>query len=904
LQRSAMTKQRQDIVDDHSYAITENDEVIKPVRLPLQMNDEFEDGGYIIEDTVSPDDSVTFRGTVTKPRHKGTICQREMAELRRLIQSDDRFGRTLERTCQAVCECISECNPSPILALLASLVWNSLCIVWELEPKNPLPKAHLRSRIEGLKGEHQHVVESFDNARRDYLKEIVGLRDQIRRLDASLLVHISSAVYEEEPVMFYEPLQYLSEKERVHIAEIVEEKVKLVLSKMDPTFVESLKKEKKTEPDDDAEARAGYSFVLELYEKSKRRVAELEDQLRRAQAPSTGVRKSISALMAIANQEWNDVSSLLQEEDDSSDEASNDNPKVLSYQTSATQLPAIAETRLSSIADPSRASLNADSSRASLTADSSRSSIAEGRRLSTADRSNLSALSQRAGATDTMDDLQHSIEFMIGLLHAERQARTTLQTQFDQFRRSAIVDTPVEEPASKQVDASELEKQEAKLREAELQEAKMRQNLVEKERARARAEERAKSLELELARLQTQLSEQESQEKRNTDLRLEMELRLAKSERLRRQAEQDLEKALQTIEELREEIRRLKVIRSEPRQTEEQRACNPVWSESLHWRTPTGKVFERLFQDSVDRADRRRTLITSLQQARNEQALEIFQGHLRQMSSYDLPIDENGFTESELCPEVLQQQICSWVMDRSKKSFVDHTTVTNDREIAEALRDDISANVDADLARGKGSPTKVTVQRTRSNSPRPTLEQGPSVPSERAARARSRSDKRNSFESAEANMMLEGIPVELSGEAEERGEFDIIAENGTQRADQKGDKVKFKDFAAALGLPCPTDFPSAAEAPRQSRRRPAATSRPNSAQILRRAKQTITARPRSAVLQGFSRMQRPHSEVALAREAQRILSQEPATKPAAKHLETLSNALGRCSSVPGLRRSR
>lgn len=894
-----LTRQRQDAVDGYSIDGADADGCIKPARLSLNLDDEFEDEGYMIEDTVNPDDSATFRGIITKPRHKGSVCQREQAELRRLIQSDDRFGRALERTCQAVYECISGCNPSPVLALLASLVWNSLCIVWELEQKNPLPKAHLRSKIEGLKGEHQHVVESFDSARHDYLKEIVRLRDQIRRLDKDMLVNISNAVYEEEPVMFYEPLQYLHEKEREHVAEIVEEKVKLVLSKMDPEFIELLKKEKppvKNEDDEEEEEMKESSKYKGLYEKSKRRVAELERDLRKSQEksprPSAGVRTSICKLMTLASQEWQDLSVLLNEEDDSSQ---HEVSKVL---TEVSSQPASEH-----FSGESPSKLVGERLR-SWTADSSKTSAVD--RLDRPDHSRLSALSQRQPA-ETMEDVQEQIEMITGLLQAERQARSVLQAQFEQFRRSAL-EKAVEEPEPPKVDnTAQLEEN---VREAQLQESKVRQNLVEKERALKRAEERAQSLELELARLQSLLAERDASTKSDDALRLEMQRQLMKSEKLRRENESELEKALQTIEELREEIRRLRKIMSEPRLVEEEKTANAAaWSEALHWRTPTGKVFERLFQDSVDREDRRRTLFTSLQQARNEQALEIFQGHLRQMSSYDLPIDANGFTESELCPEVLQSHLSSWVMDRSKKSFADQPLVENDRNTAEALRDDISANVNAQLAR-KGSPTRVTLQRTsRSNSPVGAANQGPSLPSERSARSRSRVDKRGC---SEAKMMLEGTHVDVIGEHDTTAEHDIAdeadghEENDVQKLDHKGEKVKFKEFAASLGLVCSAEpsVQSTTEACRQLTRKPPASSRPNSAQILRRAKQTITARPRSAAIQGFSRMQRPHSDVALAREAQRLLGQTnapDATVHTVKQPETLSSVLGRSSSAPGLR---
>merc|ERR1739838_1008028 len=129
-----------------------------------------------------------------------------MVELRRLVQSDGRFGVSLEKSCQAVYECVTSGNPAPVLALLAGLVWRSLCIAWELETQGKLPKTHLRSKIAGLEDEQQHIVDNFDNCRTMYLKELVVLRDQIRQRNDNVLAAVHKVVHEEEPVIYYEPL--------------------------------------------------------------------------------------------------------------------------------------------------------------------------------------------------------------------------------------------------------------------------------------------------------------------------------------------------------------------------------------------------------------------------------------------------------------------------------------------------------------------------------------------------------------------------------------------------------------------------------------------------------------------------------------------------------------------------
>lgn len=177
---------------------------------------------------VHPDDSASARG----PRRSGKakLGEGDLARLRVLVQRDERFGRALEGTCNAVHEVVAAGNPGPVLTLLAGLVWKSLCVAWELD--TGVPKAKLRADAMRVGDELKDVKVEFQDARRSYLKELVGLRDQVRRIDQQWLVEVSNVVYVEDPVMYYEPMKHLDVKVREHVAEVVEEKLKLLLSKL------------------------------------------------------------------------------------------------------------------------------------------------------------------------------------------------------------------------------------------------------------------------------------------------------------------------------------------------------------------------------------------------------------------------------------------------------------------------------------------------------------------------------------------------------------------------------------------------------------------------------------------------------------------------------------------------
>eukprot|EP00933_Yihiella_yeosuensis_P033771 TRINITY_DN2740_c0_g1_i1.p1 TRINITY_DN2740_c0_g1~~TRINITY_DN2740_c0_g1_i1.p1 ORF type:complete len:951 (-),score=263.54 TRINITY_DN2740_c0_g1_i1:31-2883(-) len=178
------------------------------------------------------DSSLELAATPRNDRQKAELRERELAELRRLVQHDERFGRALNSSCVALHEVVESGNPSPVLAIAAGLVWRSLCIAWELEGSIHVPKARLRARLVKLEEELAKVSADLQRSRSVYLKELTGLRDQVRRLDDHWLAEAYEVVYEEEPVMYYEPIQYLEDSVKEHIAQIVEEKLKLALSRI------------------------------------------------------------------------------------------------------------------------------------------------------------------------------------------------------------------------------------------------------------------------------------------------------------------------------------------------------------------------------------------------------------------------------------------------------------------------------------------------------------------------------------------------------------------------------------------------------------------------------------------------------------------------------------------------
>ncbi|CAJ1333239.1 unnamed protein product [Effrenium voratum] len=105
-------------------------------------------------------------------RLKGQLRARELVELRKMVEGDERFALLLDRhTKDAVQELIVNKNSAPVLAMLAGLVWSSLCIAWELDTSH-MPKARMKMEVEQLRIKLHKVVEDLSDSRAKYLKEI------------------------------------------------------------------------------------------------------------------------------------------------------------------------------------------------------------------------------------------------------------------------------------------------------------------------------------------------------------------------------------------------------------------------------------------------------------------------------------------------------------------------------------------------------------------------------------------------------------------------------------------------------------------------------------------------------------------------------------------------------------
>jgi hypothetical protein len=902
LSRSHLLNQRQQLVDGPEIGLRDEDFII-PVQLPandrppLEDNREDDNGsGYWIEDTVMPEQSVTSRGML-KRKDKAYVCEREMAELRRLVQSDDRFGRSLEKTCEAVYECISVGNPSPVLALLASLVWRSLCIIWELEPKSGMPKSHLRSKIEGLEGVHQTVVHSFDGARAKYLKELVSLRDQIRRLDKKALVEISKLVYQEDPVMYYEPLQYLGEAERQHVAEIVEEKMKLLFSRLKaPDATE----DSETSATDNARADANAREAADaraLYDSSQKRVAQLEEELQTLRASRGNVEQEMDKLMNAAQEEYEELAPILGRESVREELAPMRGRRSILFQSASgspcpTLQPPPAFVRQSARQPTTMDAANVDSQPPR---PPSKQNIIQS--SPTLNSSPTPLLPSGQPTSKSARSWNHCLEYVTDLVQTERHARKALQVQLAEVQSGKSAEDAAAKARMEAVRSRE-QADAAKVAEAAERERKLLEASAEHERARTKAEERARVLELELAKLQLELKRAKAQSE-DTELKSEME--------------RELMEAKKTIKELSEELQRLRAMIAELTSGDVHK--DKLKSQHLCWRMPTGKVFERLFQDATDRRERQRNLIASLEQARDEQALEIFKSSLLQFSSYDVPAYSefaDGFEDASWCPGVWKGPATGWVMDRSRKAVLEEPapdlcvdsavgeqtcppgTVSfrpSDalRKHAEMIRDSISATVAADL----GTESRAAARRTASPA-------APAGQSDSSKSPRSRSPHENQggeAQDAQGDMKVEGKHL-----------GPIPEQNATTAEKIAAERADFADFAASLGLACPSNLPiqqAVAAAPVRRYAPSPAASRPTSAQIIRRARSNVVARPKSAGLPAITRIHRPQSETALAREAQRILNQTnptpvPAVAPQAE-VQAGSKALWRTNSAPALR---
>mmetsp|Transcript_21652 Transcript_21652/g.40154 ORF Transcript_21652/g.40154 Transcript_21652/m.40154 type:complete len:1062 (-) Transcript_21652:110-3295(-) len=581
----------EDNISIHSsdFAITRGPDVGQPFggEENLETN---EDDPYNLNLSVLPDDSISARD-VRKRRDAAKMSEREMAELRRLIQGDDRFGKTLERTCQAIFECVQSCNPGPILTLLASLVWRSLCIAWELESNGAVPKAHLRSKISELQGEQRQVQDNFDDCRSSYLKELTVLRDQLRRMSPECYAEIHRVVYEDEPVMYYEPLKYLDEKIRIHVAEVVEEKLKLILSRLDSCKGDSLlgnlaasgaslQKERTATKEALAQLEAAKEKerqMRELYEAMQTRYSELEERINVLESEDSVAEADLNRLYSLADEEWEAVSSQLQR----SGEALGAAPW-------------------------------ADSSRGSAASLQNRSSaLSQSRTEPCLDRSNTLDSHGSHGAF-----VRTTTSHLRDLLLAEKRARQCAESQLEE-KDSALAQSQRETEAAAAAAAAQSAqgpgRHGAGAGPAAEDLERLQKEAAEQARARELAEKSMERMKDELAKLRAQLARERSNKDTDDEWRAEKEEELAKAQAL--------------IKELKAEIERLKGVIAEMAATGRmnEKALNEM---QLRWRGPTGKVFDRLFQDSIDREERRRALEMSLEQARDEKALEIFKANM------------------------------------------------------------------------------------------------------------------------------------------------------------------------------------------------------------------------------------------------------------------------------------
>lgn len=161
---------------------------------------------------------------------------REKAELRLLVEKDERFALTLEKTNKEVQQLVAgdACKKKGnSLNILASMMWRTVKILWEIEDQEEVPKLRQRQKVEIVMDELHIREDLLKDCRRAYLKELSTLRDRIRVVeDPAILDDIYSLVYEEDPVMYYEPLQFVKEERiKMFVAEVVEEKLKLIMTR-------------------------------------------------------------------------------------------------------------------------------------------------------------------------------------------------------------------------------------------------------------------------------------------------------------------------------------------------------------------------------------------------------------------------------------------------------------------------------------------------------------------------------------------------------------------------------------------------------------------------------------------------------------------------------------------------
>lgn len=812
-------------------------------------NDDTNDGHQRPNDTVAPDQSVTGRAHMTKRKDHASMCEREMVELRRLVASDDRFGFALERTSQAVYECIAVGNPAPVLALLASLVWRSLCIAWELEPTQKVAKTHLRSKIAGLEGEQRNMVENLDDCRARYLRELVVLRDQIRKRDGHQLAAVHKTVFDEEPVIYYEALSYLNEPTKTHVAEIVEEKLKQLVATLQDMPYEppirkntvELKEEEEEEPEPPPPKKAFVKHVPEKDPGIEKALHEAQESSRRAtkelaesQSRADDLQKTVDALqaklsafdvdlhsvMSAAHQEFEDMTPALEAHGGMSLKAPPDVQPSIQHSTTA---PAVCSHVHS-------------------------------------------------------DEFAHGVKkrsmYLVEMLGVERHIRKALEARLAEARtalakvpekvvekkapavviQSAPVKVSTNNTAAMAAAAAAASKA-ASEREAEFQEA---MSALKKDCAKA--EGRAKTAEKEKTEQQAELKETKAL------LEEESKARLAK--------DKELETALKKMKDMDDENDKLRALMEELSHEGGGKSSEKLKSIGLCWRKPTRKVFDRLYQDSVDRHERHRNLLLSLEQARDEQALDMFRSSMLPFSSYEMS-GVLGSTDdtTSFGPGVVRSQGTGWLVDHSPESLQSLRPVLSTEE-SHPHSSPAGAEMSAAARSPSPSPLNgIPFPFPRTSSPQRSLSPG-------------------------AELEVEG---RYMGPQSRSNSPDEAAVRANRMAEQAGEQLGMSGFAAALGLTAkksPSDWQvHAAEQwqppprPRSPRAKGSRPSSANSAVALHKAKSTIVARPRSAALPAIQKVQRPATEASMLKEAQRLLAAP--SNP--------TGQFGKSASAPGLR---
>lgn len=271
--------------------------------------------------------------------------------------------------------------------------------------------------------------------------------------------------------------------------------------------------------------------------------------------------------------------------------------------------------------------------------------------------------------------------------------------------------------------------------------------------------------------------------------------------------------------------------------------------------------------------------MATLEQARDEHALEIFQNSYPPFSNPALfgLFEQMNVTDdlTSFGPGTLKSQGSGWLMETSGQSLHSlHSLHMYEGSQPHALVARPPSPLAEPSSRASHSPsprvppvtaTPVPFSRLRSNSPERSFSpcQDISVEGQQFG-ARSRSNSPQAQESA------------IKAGTRERSEF-AAALGLTWKADSS-------DFQVSGSRP----YSRRVLSPKSSGSRPTSA---NSAAALRKARATITARPKSAALPAIQRLQRPPSEASLLKEAKRLLA-TPANP---------SSQLSRSASAPGVR---